>query len=466
MWSPRIGFNYAFNEDRSLILRGGTGIFTGRVPFVWIVAQSGDAGMLQTTQTYVGTANTPGPFNSSISAYYPSPQPAAGKLVPSSFTIISPNFKMPQTWKSSLAFDAKLPWGIKGSVEAIYNKDINTAYFINGGLKGDSAMNIPGYPDHRLIYPNATAAKYYYTQTAGVISPTGTGGCYPIVLINKSGGYYYSFTFKLEKSFFKGFTGMVAYTHSEAKNLVDGAGDQASSAWNGNANVNGANSPMLSYTNYVMPDNVIGSASYRIEEKKMAWTVSLFYQGASAGRFSYTYSSNIARDGAGSNNLIYIPKDPSEITFVSETVNGVTYTPQQQSNAFFAYIKQDKYLRTHQGQYAERNGAILPWANRFDLKLQQEFFFNVAGKRNSIQVSLDILNFGNLLDKYWGLVKQYNQNQLLIMTNSAAIHADGTVVPTFRFNPYNNALPAQSFSNSLSYTSTYSMQLGIRYVFN
>ncbi len=466
MLSPRIGFNYAINEDRSLILRGGTGIFTGRVPFVWIVGQAGDAGMLQTTQTYVGAANTPGPFNPSISAYYPATQPAAGTIVPSTFTMISPNFKMPQTWKSSLALDAKLPFGIKGTIEGIYNKDINTAFFVNEGLRGDSAMNIPGYPDHRLIYPATTVARYYYTQTAGVILPAGTGGVAPIVLENRKGGYYYSFTVRLEKSFFKGFTGMVAYSHSEAKNLVDGSGDQASSAWNGNANVNGANSPELSYTSYVTPDNVIGSASYRIEEKKMAWTVSLFYQGGAPGRFSYTYSTNIARDGAGSNNLIYIPKDPSEITFVPETVNGVTYTAQQQSDAFFAYIKQDKYLRSRQGEYAERNGAILPWANRFDLKLQQEFFFNVAGKRNSIQVSLDILNFGNLLNKYWGIVKQYNQNQLLIMTNSAAIHADGTVVPTFRFNPYNNALPAQSFSNSLSYTSTYSMQLGIRYVFN
>jgi hypothetical protein len=474
MLSPRIGFNYALNEEHTMIVRGGTGIFTGRVPFVWIVGQAGDAGMLQTTQTFVGTANTPGVFNPDISAYYPAVQPAAGTIVPGTFTMISDNFKMPQTWKSSLAFDAKLPWGIKGTLEGIYNKDINTAFFINAGLKDPAALNITGYPDNRLIYPSTATAtngnKYYQIiNNAGAIvtgSPTGGNGVSPILLVNKTGGYYYSLTAKLEKSFDHGFTGMVAYTHSEAKNLVDGAGDQAASAWNGNANVNGANSPELSYTSYVIPDNVIGSASYRIEDKKMAWTVSVFYVGGSTGRFSYVYSTNVLRDGAGSNNLIYVPKDPSEITFVNQTVNSVVWTAQQQSDAFFAYVNQDKYLKSRQGQYAERNGALYPWVNKFDLKLQQEFFFNVAGKRNSIQVSLDILNVGNLINKKWGNVWSYNQNNILVMTNNTTVVSGGTVVPTYRLNPYNNTMLAQTFSKTLNYPSTYSMQLGIRYTFN
>jgi Carboxypeptidase regulatory-like domain len=474
MVSPRIGFNYDIMGDRSLVLRGGTGIFTGRVPFVWIVGQVGDAGMLQTTQTYVGTANTPGPFNPDITTYYPAVQPAVGTIVPSTFTMISNNFKMPQTWKSSLAFDAKLPYGIKGTVEGIYNKDFNTAFFVNEGLKGAANLNLfTGYPDYRLIYPTTNAAKYYYTQTNGVIKPTGTAGVSPIVLENRKGGYYWSATAKLEKTFDKGFAAMIAYTHSEAKNLVDGAGDQASSAWNGNANVNGANSPELSYTSYVTPNKLISAVSYKIEYLKiMGTTLSLFYEGGSAGRFSYVYSSNIVRDGAGSNNLIYVPKDPSEITFVPYTFTPtgstvpVTWTAQDQSNAFFAYIDQDKYLKSRKGKYAERNGALYPWSNRFDLKLQQDFFVNVGGKRNTIQISLDILNVGNLLNKYWGLVPYYNQNNILVMTNNTSVVANGAVNPTFRLNPYNNAMLTKTFSNNLSYTSTYSMQLGIRYIFN
>jgi len=259
---------------------------------------------------------------------------------------------------------------------------------------------------------------------------------------------------------------MVAYTHSVAKNLVDGSGDQAASAWNGNANVNGANNAELSYASYVVPDKVIGAASYRLEEKKMAWTVSLFYEGGSAGRFSYVYNANILRDGAGSNNLIYVPKDPTEITFVNQTVNSVVWTAQQQSDAFFAYIDQDKYLSSRRGKYAERNGALYPWTNKFDLKLQQDFYVYVAGKKNTLQFTLDILNFGNLLNKRWGNVWSYNQNNILKISNINSVVAGGTVVPNFQLNPYNNAMLAQTFSKSLSYGSTYSMQFGIRYIFN
>ncbi|MFN8211232.1 MAG: TonB-dependent receptor [Bacteroidales bacterium] len=468
MMSPRVGFNLALNDARTLILRGGTGIFTGRVPFVWIVSQAGDAGMLQTTQTFVGAANTPGAFDPDIKKYYPATQPAAGTIVPSTFTIIDPEFKMPQTWKSSLALDAKLPWGFRGTVEAIYNKDINTAFFVNEGLKADSALplNIAGYPDNRLIYPVTKANAYYYMVTgAGVISAAGTNGMSPIVLENRKGGYYASFTVKLEKTYWKGLSGMVAYTHSVAKNLVDGSGDQASSAWNGNANVSGANHPELSYASYVIPNKVIGSLTYSIQEKRMGWSASLFYEGGAAGRFSYTYSSNILRDG-GANNLLYIPKDPSEITFVNQTVNSVVWTAQAQSDAFFKYIDQDKYLSSRKGMYAERNGAMLPWVNKFDLKLQQDFYVWVKGKKNTLQFTLDILNVGNLINKAWGNVQQYNQNTILVMTNNSSVKANGVVVPTFRLNPYNNTMISQTFQKTIGYASTYSMQVGVRYIFN
>ncbi len=477
MLSPRFGFNYNIKEDRSLVVRGGSGIFTGRVPFVWIVGQAGDAGMIQTTQALSGTA-VPGPFKPEISAYYPATQPAIGTVVPGTFTIISDNFKMPQTWKSSLAIDAKLPFGLKGTLEGIYNKDFNTAFFANEGLRAKNGMPmyIPGYPDHRIIYPNATRERYYQliSSAGAVTTSAGTGsGVSPIVLENAKGGYYYSMTAKLEKSFEHGFTGMVAFTHSEAKNLVDGAGDQASSAWNGNANVNGANSKEMSYTSYVTPNKFISSVSYRFEYlKSMATSVSVFYEGGAQGRFSYVYSSNFVRDGAGSNNLIYIPRDASEISFVDQTVKdaagaSVLWTAAAQSASFFKYIDQDKYLKERKGKYAERNGALLPWRNSFDAKIMQEFFIKVGGKRNTIQVSLDILNVGNLINKNWGIADYYNQNNILTPTNTANVTYNGVVRPTFRLNPYlSNTMLTETFRNNVSYGSTYSMQLGIRYIFN
>lgn len=468
--SPRVGFNYDIKGDRSLIVRGGTGIFTGRVPFVWIVGQVSDAGMIQTTQTFSGN-DVPGPFNPDPRAYYPTTQPAVGTIVPRTFTIISDDFKMPQSWKSSIAVDAKLPWGIKGTLEGIYNSDINTAFFVNAGLKGGAPLNVAGYPDNRIVFPSATKDKYYQLiNSAGTAVTTSTGsgnGVSPIVLTNEKGGYYASVTAKLEKSFENGFYGMIAYTHSEAKNLVDGAGDQASSAWNGNANVNGANSVEKSYTSYVTPDKLIANVSYKIEFlKTMATTLSVFYEGGQQGRFSYVYSSNIVRDGAGSNNLIYVPKDPSEITFVDQTVSGKVWTAAEQSASFFAYIDQDKYLSSRKGKYAERNGALMPWRNQFDVKAMHEFFINVGGKRNTLQVSLDILNVGNLINKNWGIADFYNQNNILVNTNNSALVSGGTVKPTFRLNPYNNEMLKSTYRDNVGYASTYSMQLGIRYIFN
>lgn len=476
--SPRLGFNYNLKEDRSLVLRGGTGIFTGRVPFVWIVSQVGDAGMVQTTMTYSGTANTPGPFKPEMNAYYPATQPTAGTIVPGTFTIISDDFKMPQTWKSSLALDAKLPWGMKGSLEGIYNKDFNTAFFVNEGLKGMVPLNIAGYPDNRLVYPvTATATtkdKYHQLiNSAGAITTsTGIGnGVSPIVLENRKQGYYYSLTAKLEKSFDHGFYGMLAYTRSEAKNLVDGGGDQAASAWTGNPNVNGSNSEELSYASYVVPDRLIASLSYKIEYlKSMATTLSVFYEGSSQGRFSYTYSSNFVRDN-GALNLIYVPKNAAEITFVDQTVKNsaganVLWTAAAQSEAFFKYVNQDKYLRTRLGKYTERNGALMPWRNNFDAKIMQEFFVKVKGKRNSIQVSLDVLNVANLINHSWGIADFYNQSPILVPANSSSVVAGGTVKPTFRMNPLNGDMIQKTYRDNISYSSTYSMQLGIRYIFN
>ncbi len=473
--SPRIGFNYDVKGDRSLVVRGGTGIFTGRVPFVWIVGQVGDAGMIQTTQLSP-PATIPNSFNPDPRAYYPATQPAAGQLIPSTFTVISNDFKMPQSWKSSIAVDTKLPWGIKGTVEGVYNQDINTAIFVNTGLKGGVPMNIAGYPDNRIIYPQTTTAtnglKYYQTinsagsaVTTGL--PAGGTGVSPIVLRNASEGYYYSATLKLEKSFEKGFYGMIAYTHSEAKNLADGQGDQASGAWSGNPSINGSNSFEKSWASYVTPDKLIANVSYKYEYlDHMATTLSVFYEGGAPSRFSYVYSNNIIRDGAGSFNLIYVPKDASEIDFVDQTVSGKVWTAAEQETAFFAYVDQDKYLSSRKGMYAERNGAVMPWRNQFDVKVMQEFFIKVGGKRNTIQVSLDVLNAGNLLSKNWGKALFFNQNNILTPTNNSSVVAGGTVRPAFRLNPYNNEMLKTTYSDNLGYGSTYSMQLGIRYIFN
>jgi hypothetical protein len=492
MFSPRVGFNYDIMGDQSLIMRGGTGIFTGRIPFVWIVAQSGDAGMLQLTQNWRG-ADVPGPFNPDRLHYLPETPVQPGTTIPTGgFTVMDPDFKMPQAWKTSLALDARLPWGMKGTVEGIYNKNINEVYIFKDGLEAPTALNIDGYPDHRKMYPYDQGKRYQYMLNSSGMPittaiPNRTYGALAQVVTNaplKWGGYYASVTAKIEKPLDHGFAGMVAYTRSWARNFTDGNSDQAYSVWSNRPTVSGGNSKEMGYASYVMPHNVVASFSYSIEyAKSMATTVSLLYNGGTGGRFNYLYTGNIVNDGGGA-NLIYIPKDASEIDFVDYTYREGNqdivpkgWTAQEQEDAFFAYIEQDKYLRSRKGQYAERGAALRPWESRFDVKIGQDFYVKTrSGKRNTLQLSLDIINAANLLNSRWGvgnvinLANQYGEVQLLRLTNAQAV-ANGAR-PAFTLNPLvgtsgkNAVMPTSTFRDSFSYGDTFSFQIGIRYLFN
>jgi hypothetical protein len=287
-----------------------------------------------------------------------------------------------------------------------------------------------------------------------------------IVTSNEKRGHYAALTARFEKPFKKGFTAMVAYTKAINNRLYDGIGDQPFNTWSLIQSVNGANTPNLSHAQDNVPDRVIATLSYRKEWlKHLATTVSFFYEGAIAGRFTYSYSRDFNRDGTNA-DPIYIPKDPSEIIFQPQTVNGVTYSAQQQSDLFFAYIDQDKYLRTHKGQYAERNGAQLPWRNQVDFKLLQDVFTNIGKSKNTIQFSLDIFNFGNLINPGWGKIKTINASSILIPRNETALVPGGTIKPEFQLATDRGQIITRTFRDNQTISSTYYMQLGLRYLFN
>ncbi len=485
LWSPRIGFNWDVNGDRSFQIRGGSGIFTGRVPFVWIVSQVGDAGLLQVTQSWNTPATVPGPFNANPAAYLPATQPKPGAVIPTGISALDPNFKFPQTWKSSLAFDKKLVKNLVLTVEAIFNKDLNTAVFNNVNLNTPQSLNVSGYPDRRMIYPIPNNQKFVNPLTsAGLPSASGTTALNAIRMENGSKGYYFSLTTKIEKQFSNNWFASASYTKSLAENLSEGSGDQPLSAWQGTQTVNGANTPVLGTAGFVVPDRVMGVVSYRREYlKHLGTTITLTYEGSSQGRFSYVYGADFNRDGFNGNDLIYIPKDATEINFVDATINGVVYTAAQQSALFFQYIDQDKYLKKRKGQYAERNGGKLPWRNQFDLKILQDVFTNIGKNRNTIQFSLDILNFGNLLNSSWGIQKTVNASSVLVPVNATntsntnvtingtatslpAFQPSGSTKPYFRLATDRDHPVTESFRSNLSIFSTYYMQFGIRYLFN
>ncbi len=477
-YSPRFGFNWDVNGDRSLQVRGGTGIFTGRVPFVWIVSQSGDAGLLQYTQTYSGTA---APFfNPSIAPNLTSPKGAAGTTIPSTISAMSKDLRFPQTWKSSLAIDAKLPWGIVGTLEGIYGKDLYAAVAMNVNLKDPAPLNIAGYPDNRPFYPNSTNGRQVVnTTSAGVPSATGTQAVNVIKMGNAKGGYNWMATAQLSKQFSQGLSMMIAYTRTDQRNFGDGSGDQLLNLWSIPQTSTNSNIPTLSYSSNLNPDRLIASISYKKEFlKNLATSVSLFYEGSQQGRFSYTYSADFNRDGQV-NDLIYIPRDPSEITFVqvpsnlvTSTVGGVTtvrqyakaYTPQEQSDIFFAYINQDKYLSKHKGEYAQRNGGTSPWRNQFDFRLTQEIFKNFGNSKNSVQFTADIFNVGNLLNRNWGNVNFVNNAAILVPQNVSSISA--TTKPTFIMASSQGDIVRSTFGTSQTISSTFYAQFGIRYNFN
>ncbi len=470
MWSPRVGFNWDLYGDRSLQIRGGTGVFTGRVPFVWIVSQSGDNGMLQITQSFNGQANTPGPFNPDPAAYRPAVVPQAGTVIPGSITALANDFQNPQSWKSSLAVDAKMPGGIIATIEAIFNKDLVTAFFRHANILAPVPLNVAGYPDSRPMYGATTQTRFLNTLTnAGVFAAGAPNQFNPIVLDNASRGYYFSLTTKLEKTFSKGLSASVAYTKSMAGNLFDGGGDQPLSAWQGTASVAGSNYQNLSYADYVIPDRVVAVLAYRKEYfKHLATSISMYYNGGINGRFSYTYNGDFNRDGVNGNDLIYVPTvaELQQMQFVSHTQNGVTYDQTAQRNLFEAYIQQDKYLRGRRGQYAERNGAQLPWLNRLDVKFAQDVFTKMGKTRNTLQFTIDIFNFGNLLNPSWGKLKSINNSSILIPQNQSSLIPGGAVVPTFKLATAQNEMITRTFRDNVSIFSTYSMQFGLRYIFN
>jgi Carboxypeptidase regulatory-like domain/TonB dependent receptor len=482
-YSPRFGFNWDVTGDRSLQVRGGTGIFTGRVPFVWIVAQSGDAGLLQYLQTYNG-ANTPF-FNPSIAPNLTTPAPAAGTSLPAGVSALSPNLKFPQTWKSSLGIDIKLPLGIVGTLEGIYGKDLNVAIARNANLVDPTPITINGYGDNRPMYPvgaNAAASvlarQVVTTNNAGQVTTVsnGTGnnavntsGFNAIVLDNAKGGYNWMATAQLSKQFRQGLGLMVAYTRADQRNFGDGAGDQLFNLFSLPQTATNPNIPTLSYSQNLNRDRVIASVSYRKEYfRNLATSFSLFYEGSQQGRFSYTYSADYNRDGIN-NDLIYVPNDaeiPGMFTTTLTIGSGSTakvYTAAQQAEIFANYINQDDYLKTRKGQYAERNGATSPWRNQVDFRLTQEVFKNDKNK-NSVQFTMDVFNFGNLLNKNWGNINFVNNAAILTPVNATSVNA--TTRPTFRMNQAQGDIVRETFGTSQTISSTYYMQFGIRYNFN
>jgi hypothetical protein len=480
LFSPRIGFNWDVNDDKKTQVRGGTGIFTGRIPFVWVSNQAGNNGVQFGSIDVQGAAASRYSFNPNVDQYR-NQLIAAGPNTSYNVAFTARDFKFPQVYRSNLAIDQQLFGGVVATLEGIYTKDLNAVYFQNVNLPNSTVNAVSSATDatsgdRRPVFWSATTAGLPST-TKNYRIYSGAGGATlanpnitdAILLNNTSKGYSYSITGQLQKSFSNGLYAMAAYTYADARSVNDG-GSVAQSSWAGRYISGDPNADVVSYSQFSVPSRVIASLAYRFEYlHHLATNVSMFYEGAAAGRFSYVYSGDMNGDNVNGNDLMYVPKTQDEIVLTSRTIAGTTYTAAQQWTDLNNYIDQDPYLSKRRGQYAERNGALLPWQHRIDFRLLQDIFTDIGENRNSLQLSVDIFNIGNLINKNWGTYQfQYNASPLAFQGNNAQGQ------PTFQYQYVTNptaTTAGQTLTTSYrpdvtSVSSRWQMQVGVRYIFN
>ncbi len=455
--SPRLGFNYDVVGDKSVIVRGGLGVFTGRIPFIWLVNQVGDNGIVRAEYRASNADLVNIRYNTDRTTYLQTfTPPPVGTTIPSgsSYSATASDFKMPQVFRSNLAFDKKVGTNLVFSMDAIYTKMINNVYYRNAN-QGPQTGTLGGV-DQRPFF---TTRLNPGVNRISVLDNTKKGGSFAL-------------TPMIQKTFTKGFEASLAYTYTAAFDVAIGSSDQAASGFTTNNISGNPNKPELGYSNYSVPHRVVAYASYRFEylNKKLATTIGLYYAGANQERFSYRYAGDINGDG-NSADIIYIPKNPSEITFVEGFKVGTnTYTAKQQSDAFFAYVENDTYLRKHKGQIMERYGAVLPWVNTLDIRVLQDFSVRMGSKKHTLQLNADFSNFLNLLNNKWGNRYSYNfgtfQDQALLglpsSSNNTGAESYNRLNPKFTFNPDG---PTKSNQPNFSTSSTWGITLGLRYLF-
>lgn len=461
LFSPRFGFNYDVFGDRTTQIRGGTGIFTGPPPYVWISNQIGNTGVLTGFEQIDNTTNRP--FHPDPNHYKPTNVTGA----PASsyeLALTDPDFKFPQVWRSSLALDQRLPFGFIGTVEGLYSRDVNGIYYINANLPAPSATVRDGSherPRWTDSCPDPGLQTRIHCHVANAI-----------VLKNQSEGYSWMISASLEKAFSSGLFLKAAYSYGEAKNTVD-PGSIAAGSWTGNQHPGDPNNPGLGYSSASPGHRVFLAGSYRKDWLPFgATTISFFGEGRNAGLASYTYAGDVNGDGTSGNDLIYVPRDISEMNFeeytqpASGSTPARTFTAAEQAEAWERYIRQDPHLSKRRGKVAERNGVRLPMFFRLDLAFEQELFTNIAGRRNGLTFRADILNFTNLLNNNWGVAKRLITTQPL---TNVRVDDDGRLVYRLRnHNPtgQQHELITKSFDyTAVSTNDVYRIMFSLRYTF-
>lgn len=401
LFSPRLGFNWDVMSDQSLQLRGGSGFFAGRLPFVWIGNQvaNPDFFYYQTT---------------------------------------SPDFDFPQVWRTNLGAEKALEGGWLFSTDIIYTKDINGVLVRNYGLKPPTG-NLNGVDSRDYYMPSDRATGPFGDPTNAY------------VFTNTSEGYSFNWTAEVKKRFVNGIFASLAYNYLDSQDLSSIEAEISSDAFERNPALGNVNKPELAPSLYGNKHRFVGHANktFNYGDGKWATTITLFFEYAKGGRYSYTYSGDANGDGSGLNDLIYIPTE-SELNSYSFT--GTVSEENAQRNAFNQYIEQDDYLSENRGSYAEKYGILSPWYGRWDVRVIQDL--NLG--KNTIEFSMDVLNVGNLISSDWGV------REAPVNTQPIGISVDDNQNPEYSFD----TSLQDTHTDVFSLQSRWQVQFGIRYEFN
>lgn len=453
--SPRLGFNWDVKGDKRTQIRGGVGIFTGRVPFVWISNQYSNTGIGTISSTLASAAVISNNVHFTPNAPF-HPSTGAGPAI----NLTDPNFKFARTLRSNLAIDQRLPFGIIGTLEGIYTKNLEDVLYKDLNLAPSTANLVVGNTTRPWFNSNKINAAYSNLYT----------------LTNTKKGYSYNIALSLSKQFSQGWFASAAYSLGHSYGVNDGTSSTAASNYRFAYGINGTNDLDETRTNYDLGSRVVASLGKKFKYGRFYTNIGLIYIGQSGQPFSYVFFGDLNGDDgsttksaatSGGADLMYLPADASQFAATKTfKINGVnqTFTAAQQFAAFQTYENSDKYLRDHVGKNTDRNADRLPWENHFDLKIEEGV---ALYKQHVISITATIFNVSNLISKNWG--RSYylsNQEAQPLDVDHFVQNANGTVTPIWYYNP---AFGLNQYTNKpwqyADFLSRWNMQLGVRYTF-
>ena len=415
LFSPRVGFNWDVFGDKTTQIRGGTGLFTGRLPFVWIGNQ------VQNTGTgYLNVTN--------------------------------PKFEFPQVWRTNIGVDHNFGQGWMVEADVLYTRDMNAAMVRNYAL-GLPSGKLNGGGDTRPVYLSSDIVTY----------DDGFGGnpvANAYIFDNVSEGYSFNLSATVKKSFESGLYTSLGYNYLDAKDVSSISAEISGDAFDRNPINGNSNHPILAPSMYGNKHRFIFVAGKTfVWNESWVTTISMVGEMSQGGRFSYTYSGDLNNDTSPLNDLIYIPTSTelSAMQFADYTdYLGNNIAAADQKAAYEAFISQDEYLSGNRGSISEKYAILSPWYSKFDFRFMQDFNFKVGGKTNTIQFTWDILNLGNLINSNWGV------HQLPVNTQPVGVNVDPTThEPTYTFDVEQTT----TFIDDFSLMSRWQMQFGLRYIF-